>query len=167
LKIGVRRGSAKNGSAIGHGVEHLCLEFLAVNPSEALKGVQRQERYSAGWAAENSLWITCIEIVSHHPEQKIFSKGFIFRVCFKIVLSVDLRASNRQWHLSAVILVASCNDSPVGNLKRFGAIRASRARMKAGNSRDIFFLMTDGNLLPAPSFVIHSFSSSKVIFVYS
>src|SRR5262245_40415385 len=77
LSVGLWIVGAEYGFMPCHGVEDCGLEFVAINPSEAPEGVKRKERKGARWATENSFRITRVEVVTHHPEQKIFGQGFI------------------------------------------------------------------------------------------
>src|SRR5262249_213889 len=76
--IGLWISAAYHVLATRHRVDDRGLEFVAIHPPEAPEGVKRKERDGAGWAAEKSLWIACVAVVTHNPEQKIFGQGFIF-----------------------------------------------------------------------------------------
>jgi hypothetical protein len=71
LSIGLWIIAAEYGLTALHRVEDCRLKFVAINPSEAPEGVKRKERNGAWGAAENSLWIPRVEVVTHYPEQKI------------------------------------------------------------------------------------------------
>src|SRR6185295_15858063 len=74
------------------------------------------------------------------------------------------RASTRQWHLMAVMRVASASDSPLGSLSRLGAVLRSMPRTKDGSSRETLCLTSNDSFSFAPNATVHSLSSSNVIF---
>src|SRR5262249_42301873 len=72
LSIGLWIIAAEHGLPARHRVEHRRLKCGAIHPTEASQRVERQQRNRAGWTAENSFRIICVEVVTHYPEQQVF-----------------------------------------------------------------------------------------------
>src|SRR4029453_14881669 len=71
FKEGLWITPSKNGSVIGGGVKHLRPQLFAINPPEAIEGIQRQKRNGAGWTTEDSFWVSGVEVVAHYPEENV------------------------------------------------------------------------------------------------